>query len=481
MARSRNCGGDWHRRVAQALYLLDEVKRVPYSPEGYIFAGAMGGVHGPVLAWRGCNLESRMDTVATTVFPAAEAEAARLGRLRAYQILDTAPEAEFERVTRLAASLLDMPIAAVSLIDSDRQWFKSIVGLDVRETPREVAFCAHAICGEGVMEVPDATRDPRFADNPLVTGAPGIRYYAGAPLVTRDGIALGSLCVIDRQPRTLTADQRQVLADLAAMAVDALDLRTALRDATERETATQKARHDLAVSEHRLRSILQTAVDPILTIDARGIIQTVNAATETLFGWTEAEMIGRNVSMLMPEPHASAHDGYMQRYHDTRVPRIIGIGREVPARRKDGSIFPCELAVSRVDLGDGEVVFTGILRDLSDWSAAQEALRERNRLLGLAEQLAGIGHWRVERHTREVTWSDGMFDIFGRPRDTFTPTVDAVVACHPEAERPRVMEAVVQALAGGTGFSLDTQVVLPDGTARRHGARRRHPGPLRGG
>ena len=401
-----------------------------------------------------------------TVFPPADAEAARLARLRAYQILDTAPEAEFERITRLAASLLDMPISAVSLIDADRQWFKSVIGLDFRETPREVAFCAHAIQGIGLMEVPDATRDPRFADNPLVTGGPGIRFYAGAPLVTGDGVSLGALCVIDRRPRHLTDDQRQVLSDLAAMAVDALDLRSALREATEREVATQKARQELAVSEHRLRAILQTAVDPILTIDVRGIIQTVNAATETLFGWTEAEMIGRNVSMLMPDPHASAHDGYIQRYQDTGVPHIIGIGREVPARRKDGTIFPCELSVSRVDLGDGEVVFTGILRDLSDWNAAQETLRERNRLLGMAEQLAGIGHWRVERHSREVTWSDGMYGIFGRSRETFRPTVEDVVACHTEAERPRLMAAVGQALDVGTGFSLDTQVVLPGGTVR---------------
>lgn len=398
-------------------------------------------------------------------FHPAGDESARLARLRACEILDTPPEESFERVTRLAAQLFDVPIAAVSLVDVDRQWFKSITGLTARQTSREVAFCAHAILGREVMEVRDATQDPRFADNPLVTGEVGIRFYAGAPLVTADGHALGSLCVIDRKPRHLTEQQRQVLADLAAMAMDAIELRNALRDATVREEATQKAKDALALSEQRQRAILHTAVDPILTIDSHGIIESVNPATVALFGYDEAEMIGRNVSMLMPEPYASGHDGFMARYLGSGVPHIIGIGREVPARRKDGSVFPCELAVSRVDVGGG-VFFTGILRDLSERVAAEQALKERNRLLGLAEEIAGVGHWRVEHPTGEVVWSEGMFRIFGRRRQEFRLTVEDVVACHPPEERARVLAAVQAAKETRGGFSIDTQVVHPDGEVR---------------
>ena len=118
-------------------------------------------------------------------------------------ILDTPPEAGFERVTRLASRLFEMPIALVSLVDRERQWFKSCVGLDVNSTERDAAFCAHAILKDEVFIVPDATADPRFQDNPLVVRrSPFIRFYAGAPLITLDGLRLGSLCVMDKVPRT---------------------------------------------------------------------------------------------------------------------------------------------------------------------------------------------------------------------------------------------------------------------------------------
>ena len=156
-------------------------------------------------------------------------EEERLYALRAYRVLDTAPELRFDDLTRLAAMVCEVPIAAISLIDDERQWFKSRIGLDATETPRDVAFCAHAILApDTVMVVPDATRDPRFAANPLVLGGPRIRFYAGAPLVNDEGAAVGTLCVIDRTSRTLSEPQREALAALARQAVAQLELRSAL-------------------------------------------------------------------------------------------------------------------------------------------------------------------------------------------------------------------------------------------------------------
>ena len=125
-------------------------------------------------------------------------EAFRLRTLTSLSILDTPAEERFDRLTRLAQRLFNVPIALVSLIDSNRQWFKSCQGLDVRETPRDVSFCAHAILGNDLLVVPDAAADARFADNPLVTGEPFIRFYAGCPLKAPNGSLLGTLCVIDR-------------------------------------------------------------------------------------------------------------------------------------------------------------------------------------------------------------------------------------------------------------------------------------------
>lgn len=151
-------------------------------------------------------------------------EAGRLAELERLGVLDTPPEMATDRVTRLAAAVFHTPIALISLIDRNRQWFKSRVGVDVAETPRDQAFCAHAILGRDLMIVPDASQDPRFRENPLVTGDMHLRFYAGAPLITRRGFAIGTLCLLDRVPHPqVSKPHRQLLGDLRDIAVEALD------------------------------------------------------------------------------------------------------------------------------------------------------------------------------------------------------------------------------------------------------------------
>lgn len=175
-----------------------------------------------------------MQTYMQTLAPPDEDE--RLHALYRYNILDTPVEPAFERITSLASKFFDIPIALTTLIDRDRQWFKSCHGLNIRSTSRQVSFCTHAILSDNVMVVPNAQKDERFADNPLVTGYPGIRFYAGAPLKTPEGHKLGTLCIIDTMPRApLSAKEEETLADLAALVVDELELRDALNEA-RRET-----------------------------------------------------------------------------------------------------------------------------------------------------------------------------------------------------------------------------------------------------
>jgi PAS domain S-box-containing protein len=212
-------------------------------------------------------------------FPKNEAE--RLAALQQCRILDTAPEQEYDDFTALAIQICHVPIALVSLLDTDRQWFKSKVGLDVAQTPRNVAFCGHTIIYGKTLIVPDALQDERFFDNPLVTSDPHIRFYAGFPLITADGFGLGTLCVLDYVPRTLSAEQIQSLEALGRQVVKSLELRRSLRNLErnlmERKPIKAKPKHFLAkvgiglgaasavlimssfIAHHNVNHLMQTA------------------------------------------------------------------------------------------------------------------------------------------------------------------------------------------------------------------------------
>jgi anti-sigma regulatory factor (Ser/Thr protein kinase) len=186
-------------------------------------------------------------------------EADRLAALRRYRILDTEPEQRFDDLALLASQICGTPMALISLVDRDRQWFKARVGMAAAQTPRDVAFCARAIAQTDLFVVPDALEDDRFRHNPLVLEEPHIRFYAGAPLITADGHALGTLCVLDRKPRGLTAWQRAALDALKRQVVSQLELRRSLDDLALALEARDRAEQD----QERLVTELRQALDNV--------------------------------------------------------------------------------------------------------------------------------------------------------------------------------------------------------------------------
>ena len=186
--------------------------------------------------------------------PTPENEIARLAALYRYNILDTPQEQAFDDLTRLVADICGTPIAVINLIDRERQWFKSEIGLGVRETPLDISICAHAILQPGIFIVPDTTQDERFASNPLVTGKPGLRFYAGALLESSDGYPLGTLCVLDYQPRKLTENQQHALHTLARQAMAQLELRVKIAEGQE---MNERLRRAMAESHHRIKNSFQ--------------------------------------------------------------------------------------------------------------------------------------------------------------------------------------------------------------------------------
>jgi GAF domain-containing protein len=177
--------------------------------------------------------------------PIPQNEARRLKVLWQYEVLDTVPEEVFDELVELAAAICEAPSALISLVDESRQWFKARVGIDARETSRDVSFCGHAILQPELFIVPDASKDERFKDNPLVTSEPNIRFYAGAPLVSPDGHALGTLCVLDKQPRELKPSQLKALRVLARLVVSQLELRRHSKELTKASQDAQSLKDEL--------------------------------------------------------------------------------------------------------------------------------------------------------------------------------------------------------------------------------------------
>ena len=239
----------------------------------------------------------------TSVWP--ENEAARQKDLESYAILDTPPEGRYDRLTRLAAALAHAPIALLSFVDGRRQWFKSRTGLDAVETPREWSFCAHAILSDETFVIPDARRDERFVDNPLVTGAPGIRMYVGAPLRTPDGNRLGTLCVIDCVDRApLMTSQIKLLEDLASLAMDELELRRAGRAAL----MLARNRHEMTQrldTAHRSLFAAYTAKSQFLSSLSHELRTPLNSVTG--FADLVARGIGDPKSHAAEIQHAGEH------------------------------------------------------------------------------------------------------------------------------------------------------------------------------
>lgn len=298
-------------------------------------------------------------------------EAARLAALRSLDILQGEPIAELEAITRLAALTFDVPIALVSLVDEGRQSFISRYGLDVLETDRKSSFCAHALSSDQVMVVPDAHVDPRFASNPLVLGSPGIRFYAGAPLIMNSGYCIGTLCIIDNAAREhLSIREESVLKLMAEQVIRILE--------SDRSRRQQRI----------LQLLAETTTDAFVCADTDSRIVLWNRAAETMFGWSADEAIGVSLDLIIPDRHRIAHHAGVGRLRKKGPIRLVGQTVEVPARCKAGSEVTVELSLAMWSSHSGPEGFAAIIRDISARKHAEEerAVTEAK----LAQQVAAI-------------------------------------------------------------------------------------------
>ncbi len=337
-------------------------------------------------------------------------ESERLEALRALHLLDSAPEARFDALTRTACRVFGVPTALISLVDADRQWFKSRQGLAATETPRDISFCGHAILEDQPMVVEDALRDPRFLDNPLVAGELGLRFYAGIPLLSPQGLPYGTLCLLDYTPRTFTPEQREALQDLALLAEDELNRNL-----------------PLATLAH-LESIVAAMGEGVVFQDQSGRIVGANPAAEAILGLSLDQLMGR--TSVDPDWQSLREDGSPWPGEDHPAMRTLRHGRpesgQVMGIHKPGGVLTWILVNSQ-PLLDAQGHLTGVATAFIDITARKEAeasaRRAEERYRAMTENVPGVMY-------QFQVWPDGRV---GFP--FISPQIQELYGISPQAWR----------------------------------------------
>jgi|HubBroStandDraft_1064217.scaffolds.fasta_scaffold00118_37 diguanylate cyclase (GGDEF)-like protein/PAS domain S-box-containing protein len=384
-------------------------------------------------------------------------ETSRLAAVRALGILDTPPEAEFDALVRAASLVCGVPISLLSLIDAERQWFKASVGLPgISAAPRVLAFCSHAILAPDLFEIPDAAEDPRFADNPLVTGPMGIRFYAGAPMRLSDGCAVGSLCVIDRQPRHLDDTQREVLRCLARTASSALESWRARH--FEQQVALA-----LQASEDRLRRLYESTPAMLHSIDDSGRLLAVSDTWLAKLGYTRNEVLGRSFSDFLTP-------GSQEYSRLTVLPTLFASGRcddiQYQIVAKTGEIIDVRLSAILERDGDGEPLRSlTVIEDVTLRLRAEAALSEKRERLANIVDGTNAGTWEWNLQTGTARFNDRWAEHVGFTPAELEPLSDQTwfARLHPD-DRTRCEALLAEHLAGRSEqFECETRLRHRDG------------------
>ena len=345
---------------------------------------------------------------------ADDLESARLQALADLHVLDTAPEADFDDLARLATRLVGVEIATITLVDRTRQWFKAVVGLALRETPREIAFCAHTIARTGPLVVPDARADARFAANPLVTGAPHLRFYAGLPLVTTQGHAVGTLAVMDPAPRQLSAEQLDSLHILARQALHLLELRRSAPAAPAPAGAAAKRQE----GDERFRVIFELSAvgTAIVGLDGRWLL--VNRQLCDILGYPEEELYRRTFQSMT---HPDDVDGSAARLRSLMAGEIESYSVEKRYLRADGTPVWTRITVAMVRKPDGTPgYFITAMADIDAQKQAQLQLMESEFRYRQMFESSPQPMWVGDRETRKfIDVNSAAIAHYGYSREEF--------------------------------------------------------------
>ena len=394
------------------------------------------------------------------VFPPQEAE--RLAELYRYEVLDTGPDQALDDLVHLAASICQAPIAVISLVDAERQWFKSKVGLTETQTARIIAFCAHTILGDDLLVVPDAQADPRFTANPLVVGEPHIRFYCGAPLTTPEGHRIGTLGVIDRVPRELVLEQREAMRVLSHQVMDHLNLGRRHKELVAAVGERLKAEQALLASQTKFQRLSDCTSSGIYIYSGERFLYA-NPAAQTITGYSLEELKSLSLWDLV---HPDFHEALKART------RAVEAGDQAPARfefpiiAKDGQIRWLDFTAASIEY-DGQPARIGTAIDITARKQAESALRRSEERFALAVAGTDAGIWDRDIVSNTVYYSPRWKSMLGYDEHDLPdvlPTWEMLI--HPD-DRARALAAVNDYLEGKTAcYELEHRLRHKDGRYR---------------
>ncbi len=374
-------------------------------------------------------------------------ETRRLARLKALMVMDTEAEPIFDALARAASAVCGVPIGLITLIGQDRQWFKARVGMDVAEVPRSISFCAQTILGDALVEVPDAADDARFSANPLVVNAPGLRFYAGTPLVMSSGERVGTLCVLDTTPHHLNDAQRTVLKELAAATVLALE---------QRERAREIA---IAGSDPKFQALSDACPFGIFHTDLAGSCSYTNPRWQELWGISFEESLGDGwARALHPEDRASVAAEWQ---------RCAASGTEFDMEfrvqhRSGAVLYLRSKARTHTDFSGRAVGHVGAVYDVTQRREVENRLRASNAFLDRAERIAGVGGWELDLEARTLHWTDQTCRIYDLPAG-YQPTVNEHLRYFDAGACAVIERTALESAQSGKPWNLELPMVTQAG------------------
>ena len=374
--------------------------------------------------------------------PHPENEQNRIYSLYSYNILDTLPEKEFDDITALASEICQTKISAISLIDNDRQWFKSIHGLDAKETSRDIAYCAHAINDpKNILEVEDASKDNRFIGNPLLTGEPYVRFYAGVPLVNNEGFALGTICVIDSTPKKLTENQIKSLKALSQHVITLMELRKRERYLAFFENAFQESSEGIAWVNKEATHI------------------HFNQRYCELTGFSKDELATKKIFEFDTNFTETSWKAHWEEMLDKKSMSI-----ETEFKGQDGKIRSVELRLKLTE-HNGEKLINVLVIDISTRKESQAKITENSFILEKVQSIAHIGYWELNLIKNSIYWSQETRRIH-EVDDDFVPDLTTGINFYEEESQPIISAKVTRAIENGESFDVQLKIISAKGNLK---------------